>query len=85
MRRCGLLTTMNRFARLLFALLAPPALIFLVGCQAVPPHEQARLITPAAQFSDNPAFAYETGSLALVEPGSAGSGGAAAAGCTSCR
>ena len=64
---------------LLIALLALPS-----GC-AVPVHQQRLVSKPSMQFSDSPVFNYQSRLLAQVEPGAAASGGAQAAGCTSCR
>jgi hypothetical protein len=56
----------------------------LVGC-AVPVHQQRLVSKPSMQFSDSPVFNYQSRLLSQIEPGAAASGGAQAAGCTSCR
>ena len=55
-----------------------------VGC-AVPVHQQRLVSKPSMQFSDSPVFNYQSRLLSQTEPGAAASGGAQAAGCTSCR
>ncbi len=60
------------------------ALLVVPGC-AVPVHQQRFVSKPSMQFSDSPVFLYQSRLLAQVEPGAAASGGAQAAGCTSCR
>lgn len=54
------------------------------GC-AVPVHEQRLVSQPNMQFSDSPVFNYQARQLTQIESGAAASGGAQAAGCTSCR
>jgi hypothetical protein len=58
--------------------------ILLSGC-AVPVHEQRLVSQPNMQFSDSPVFSYQARQLTQIESGAAASGGAQAAGCTSCR
>ena len=60
------------------------ALAVLAGC-AVPVHRQRLVSKPNMQFSDSPVFNYQSKVLSQVESGAAASGGAQAAGCTSCR
>ncbi len=60
-------------------------LSFSLGCSTVAIHEQRLVSKPNMQFSDSAVFDYFSKVLPLVEPGTASSGGAAAAGCTSCR
>lgn len=55
------------------------------GCRAVPVHQQRLVARPNMQFSDSPVFAYTAAILSQIETGAAGTGGAQAAGCTSCR
>ncbi len=55
------------------------------GCRAVPVMEQRLVSKPNMVFSDSPVFSYQSQVLTQVEPGSALSGGAQAAGCTACR
>jgi hypothetical protein len=70
-------------------LAAPPALLLLAlaaaGCTGVPAYQQRYLVRPEMQFSDDPAYALAAGILYQTETGAAVSGGAASAGCTSCR
>ncbi|MCS1412211.1 MAG: hypothetical protein M2R45_05416 [Verrucomicrobia subdivision 3 bacterium] len=65
------------------------ALIFVAlggtGCKAVPVMKQRLVSKPNMVFSDSPVFAYQSQVLTQIEPGSALSGGAQAAGCTACR
>ena len=75
-----------RFGKLLFGLI-----LFLIvlgggaGCKSVPAMEQRLVSKPNMVFSDSPVFAYQWQVLTQIEPGSALSGGAQAAGCTACR
>ena len=55
------------------------------GCKAVPIMEQRLVSKPNMVFSDSPVFAYQSRVVSQIEPGSAMSGGAQAAGCTACR
>lgn len=55
------------------------------GCTGVPAYQQRYLVRPEMQFSDDPAYALAAGILYQTETGAAVSGGAASAGCTSCR
>ncbi len=48
-------------------------------------HEQRLLSKPNMTFSDSYLYAYQPRLTAQVEPGAAASGGAQAAGCTSCK
>ncbi|MBL9135759.1 MAG: hypothetical protein JNK85_07820, partial [Verrucomicrobiales bacterium] len=52
---------------------------------AVPVSQQRLVARPNMQFSDSPVYAYGAAVLSQIESGSAVSGGAQAAGCTSCR
>ena len=56
-----------------------------VGCKAVPVMQQRLVSKPNMVFSDSPVFSYQSQVLTQIEPGSALSGGAQAAGCTACR
>jgi hypothetical protein len=55
------------------------------GCRTVPVHRQRLVSKPGMLFSDSPVFSYQSRVLSQVESGAAASGGAQAAGCTSCR
>ena len=55
------------------------------GCASVPVHQQRLVAKPNMLFSESPVFAYYSKLLPQIEPGAAASGGAQAAGCTSCR
>ncbi|GAB5562916.1 MAG: hypothetical protein SynsKO_45630 [Synoicihabitans sp.] len=60
------------------------ALVF-AGCSQVPLSQQ-RLVSKSAMGFDNSAQGHPNVNLmSQVEPGTAASGGAQAAGCTSCR
>ncbi|MBL9127559.1 MAG: hypothetical protein JNL97_07930 [Verrucomicrobiales bacterium] len=54
------------------------------GC-AVPVHRQRLVSKPPMQFSESVVFDYQSRLLPQVESGISASGGAQAAGCTSCR
>jgi hypothetical protein len=59
--------------------------LLLAGC-ASPAVRQQRLVSKANMlFSESAVFAYSSRLLPQLEPGSAMSGGAQNAGCTSCR
>jgi hypothetical protein len=60
-------------------------LLALGGCTAVPVWQQGRVSKPNMVFNDGGAFLYGPRLHAQIEPGSADSGGATAAGCTACR
>ena len=66
--------------RIGFAMLAAS----LAGC-AVPVHQQRLVSRPSMQFSDTAVSGYQSKVLGQIETGAAASGGAQAAGCTSCR
>ena len=55
------------------------------SCKTVAVNEQRLLSKPNMTFSDSYAFSYQPRLVVQVEPGSASSGGAQAAGCTSCK
>ena len=57
----------------------------LSGCSSVGVHQQRMVSKPNMLFSDSAIFAYHPKLLVQMEPGSAATGGAQAAGCTSCR
>ena len=57
----------------------------LSGCRAVPVHQQRHVAKPGMQFSDSPVYSDASAVLGQIETGAAASGGAQAAGCTSCR
>lgn len=59
--------------------------VAVAGCAGVPVDQQRLVAKPGMQFSDSPVYAYAARLLYQTEPGAAGSGGAQAAGCTSCR
>ncbi len=59
--------------------------LFWTGCKAIPVNQQGLVSKPNMTFSDSPVFAYQSNVLTQVEPGTAGSGGAQAAGCTACQ
>ncbi len=56
----------------------------LNGC-AVPIQQQRLVSKPNMEFSPSPVFNYQSKLLTQTETGAAASGGAPAAGCTSCR
>lgn len=60
-------------------------LLWVTGCHSVPVGEQGRLSKPNMIFADTAVFGYDSGLVTQVEPGAATSGGAQAAGCTSCK
>lgn len=69
---------------------APMALLAIAGllssgCRTVPVQEQRLVSKPNMVFEDYGAFIYESGIVSQTEPGTNVSGGAQAAGCTSCR
>ncbi|MBT5902354.1 MAG: hypothetical protein HOH58_09630 [Opitutaceae bacterium] len=71
--------------RLLVALGAAMFALSMVGCTHVPLAKQ-RLVSKAAMSFDSSAHGHPVVNLMTqLEPGTAASGGAQAAGCTSCR
>lgn len=74
-----------RFGDILFGLVLFLAVFWGAGCKSVPAMEQRLVSKPNMVFSDSPVFAYQWQVLTQIEPGSALSGGAQAAGCTACR
>ena len=65
--------------------LAILAISALAGCARVPVHQQRLVAKPNMLFSDSPVFNYYSRVLTQIETGASASGGAQAAGCTSCR
>lgn len=57
----------------------------IAGCKAVPIMQQRLVSKPNMVFSDSPVFSYQSQVVSQIEPGSALSGGAQAAGCTACQ
>ena len=55
------------------------------GCKVVPVMQQRLVSKPNMVFSDSPVFSYQSQVVTQIEPGSALSGGAQAAGCTACN
>ncbi len=55
------------------------------GCVQVPVWKQGRVSGPGLVFSDSAVLAARPNLIGQIEPGSAISGGAQAAGCTACR
>ncbi|MDE0768405.1 MAG: hypothetical protein OSB19_08435 [Opitutaceae bacterium] len=61
------------------------AAIALSDCTSVPVYQQQYVSKDGMTFSDNPAETDRVNLISQIEPGSAVSGGAQAAGCTACR
>jgi hypothetical protein len=61
------------------------AAIMLTSCARVSVHQQRLVSKPNMTFSDTLVFSYQSKLQPQIEPGSALSGGAQAAGCTSCK
>ena len=61
------------------------AAIVLSSCTSVPVYQQQYVSKDGMTFSDNPAETDRVNLISQIEPGSAVSGGAQAAGCTACR
>lgn len=59
--------------------------LLLGGCNSVAPHQQLRLASLQNQFQDGPVYAFQSGVLPGIEPGTAESGGATPSGCSACR
>ena len=70
---------------LLALALALSAVMVLPGCASVGVHQQRLVSKPNMLFTDAAVFSYGPKLLVQMEPGSAATGGAQAAGCTSCR
>jgi hypothetical protein len=60
-------------------------LVFGSGCSTLGPQEQRFVSKPNMLFADSGIFTYQCRLLFQTEPGAAFSGGARAAGCTTCR
>ena len=60
-------------------------LTLLAGCARVPLSEQGRVAKPNMVFADTAAFNEKSALQCQIEPGTAASGGAQAAGFTSCK
>lgn len=71
--------------RLLILVLAAASAVGGVGCSVVPVHKQRLVSKPGMLFSDSAVFSYQSRIGSQIESGAAASGGAQAAGCTSCR
>jgi len=65
--------------------LAVAGAVVLTGCTSPSVRQQRLVSKPNMLFSDSAVFAYSSRLLPQLEPGSAMSGGAQNAGCTSCR
>ena len=57
----------------------------LAGCTTVGVQEQRLVSKPNMTVSDNAIFNYQSRLFQQTEPGAADTGGAASAGCSSCR
>ena len=64
---------------------ASVAALLLTGCVHVGVSEQRLVSKPNMTFSGNALFNYQSRLFQQTEPGAADTGGAAAAGCSSCR
>jgi hypothetical protein len=62
-----------------------PLLLVFGGCTPIGPQQQRLVSKPGMTFADSQVFNYQHKLLPQVEPGSAFSGGAQSAGCTSCK
>ena len=61
------------------------AVVVLSGCTSVGVHQQRLVSKKNMLFSESAVFSYSSKVLTQVESGAAATGGAQAAGCTSCR
>lgn len=61
------------------------ALAACAGCETVSVFDQRLLAKPNMVFAQNAVFNYESKLVPQIETGASTSGGAQAAGCTSCR
>jgi hypothetical protein len=59
--------------------------IFQQGCETVGVQDQRLVSKPNMTFSNSYLYAFQPRLTAQVEPGASSSGGAQAAGCTSCK
>lgn len=88
-RSCGSASAADgrdrRRLHLVVAALGLTAGLLNTGCQGVPVHQQRLVAQPNMQFAASPAFSTDLRLLSQIETGAAMSGGATAAGCTSCR
>lgn len=74
----------NYLCRICLVLIIP-GIFAAVGCTNVPVYEQALVSKVGMTRSDSMVEGDRVNLLPQIEPGSAVSGGAAAAGCTACR
>lgn len=72
-------------SKALIVLLATVLAMAGAGCSTVPVHKQRLVSKPGMLFSDSAVFSYQSKIGPQIESGAAASGGAQAAGCTSCR
>ena len=57
----------------------------MMGCSGVPLHQQRLVAKPTMTFDASASAHPASNLIAQLEPGAASTGGAQAAGCTSCR
>ena len=74
----------NRIRSFLRVSFAGFCLASFTAC-TLPVNQQRWVSRPGMLFSDSPVFSYQSKLLGQVESGAASSGGAQAAGCTTCR
>jgi len=77
--------TFSNYLRCCCLILIIPGLFTIVGCTNIPVYEQALVSKVGMTRSDSMVEGDRVNLLSQIEPGSAVSGGAAAAGCTACR
>ena len=61
------------------------AMVLLASCSVVKVADQRLVSKPNMVFSESEVFEYASDFHSIVEPGTAGSGGGQASGCTSCK
>jgi hypothetical protein len=79
---------MNRTKRIRRTILSLATLTVALstgGCASVAVYEQQHVSKSGMTFSENPVENDRVNLISQIEPGSAVSGGAQAAGCTACR
>ena len=59
--------------------------LLAAGCAQVPTAQQGRVSRPNMLFADTAVFGDRSALQGQIEPGAAATGGAQAAGCTSCK
>ncbi len=77
--------TPTQFCPVVSVLLVSLLALATIGCTTVDITDQRLVSKPNMTFSETDVFDYSSGYHSTLEPGTAGSGGGQAGGCTSCQ